>query len=468
MSSGHASRSGSGHANRPVADPLPYPIARRVPQEELDAEVERLNSLATAPVHRKIGGYARLLGPGVMTAALTLGAGTLTTSMVAGATYGYRTLWLVWLSAGLGLFLMAASARFTCRGGFRLVKVQNQRHGWLVGSFATGLLGCGVVAVAFNFPQVTLGTHLIESLAPLAGFSFPAKWNWLLFGAVTAWLSLSYGRKGGKGTRLVEGAMKSAIALMFLAFGAVLLVVGVDWGAAAKGFFVPWLPGGGVGLDMFIATTAAAVVVMDWVLFNYAGLVRGWGRKHERLARIDIVGGLFVPFVVVNFLVISVFARTDFPDGVPGSAPELASALVPLLGETWSQIVFYIGFLAVPVTSTVMLSVAGAMAIHEAFGWEPDTTSVRWRTCILLPQIALLSAALNSNPIFFIIAVAAAMSIFNTVVGWSMYLLLNDRKVLGEDRSKSYLWNLGILLQVTLLNGVAITWVFNRLGLWGS
>ena len=262
--------------------------------------------------------------------------------------------------------------------------------------------------------------------------------------------------------------MKSAIALMFLAFGAVLLVVGVDWGAAAKGFFVPWLPGGGVGLDMFIATTAAAVVVMDWVLFNYAGLVRGWGRKHERLARIDIVGGLFVPFVVVNFLVISVFAKTDFPGGVPGSAPELAAALVPLLGETWSQIVFYIGFLAVPVTSTVMLSVAGAMAIHEAFGWEPDTTSVRWRTCILLPQIALLSAALNSNPIFFIIAVAAAMSIFNTVVGWSMYLLLNDRKVLGEDRSKSYLWNLGILLQVTLLNGVAITWVFNRLGLWGS
>lgn len=402
-----------------------------------------------------------------MTAALTLGAGTMTTAMIAGAKYGYRTLWLVWLSAGLGLFLMAASARFTCRGGFRLIQVQNRRHGWLVGSLATGLVGTVAVAVVFNLGQVALGTHLIESLAPFAGVSFPAKWNWIVYGLATSWLALSYGRKGGRGTRFVEGAMKAAVGIMALAFGAVLLIVGVDWSAAGRGFFVPWLPGGGEGLDLFIATTAAAVVVMDWVLFNYAGLVRGWGRKHESLARFDLVAGLFVPFVVVNFLVVSVFAATDFGGDVPGTAKELAAALVPLLGPTWSEVLFYLGFLAVPVTSTVVMSVAGAMALHEAFGWEPDTSSWRWRACILLPQLALVGA-FNVNPVWFVVAVAAGMSMANTVVGWSMYLLLNDRKVLGRDRTGSYVWNLGILLQVTLLNAVAIAWVFNRLGWWSS
>lgn len=446
---------------------MTYPIARRIPRGDLDAEAAHLESLASAPVHRRMGGYARLAGPGVMTAALTLGAGTMTTAMVAGARYGYRTLWLVWLSAGLGLFLMAASARFTCRGGFRLIQVQNRRHGWLVGSLATGLVGTVAVAVVFNLGQVALGTHLIESLAPLAGASFPAKWNWIVYGLVTSWLALSYGRKGGKGTRFVEGAMKAAIGIMVLAFGAVLLIVGVDWGAATRGFFVPWLPGGGEGLDLFIATTAAAVVVMDWVLFNYAGLVRGWGRKHESLARFDLVAGLFVPFVVVNFLVVSVFAATDFGGDVPGTAKELAAALVPLLGPTWSEVLFYLGFLAVPVTSTVVMSVAGAMALHEAFGWEPDTSSWRWRACILLPQLALVGA-FNVDPVWFVVAVAAGMSMANTVVGWSMYLLLNDRKVLGRDRTGSYVWNLGILLQVTLLNAVAITWVFNRFGWWTS
>ena len=116
-----------------------------------------------------------------MGAALTLGAGTLTASMLSGATFGYRTLWLIWLSAGLGLFMMAAMARFTCRGGFRVIPVQNRRHSWVIGSLMTGLVGTAAVAVIFNFGQVALGTHLIESLAPVVGSVFPAEYNWLIY-----------------------------------------------------------------------------------------------------------------------------------------------------------------------------------------------------------------------------------------------------------------------------------------------
>ena len=60
----------------------------------------------------------------------------------------------------------------------------------------------------------------------------------------------------------------------------------------------------------------------------------------------------------------------------------------------------------------------------------------------------------------------AALSLTNNVVGWSFYLMLNDKNVMGDDRSKSYLWNLGVMVQITLLNVVAITYVFNRLGWW--
>ena len=74
------------------------------------------------------------------------------------------------------------------------------------------------------------------------------------------------------------------------------------------GIFVPWLPSGVEGVDLFVASSAAAIGVMDWILFQYAGLARGWGRKHEKLARVDIVFGLFPPFVLVNFIVLAVFA----------------------------------------------------------------------------------------------------------------------------------------------------------------
>jgi hypothetical protein len=70
------------------------------------------------------------------------------------------------------------------------------------------------------------------------------------------------------------------------------------------------------------------------------------------------------------------------------------------------------------------------------------------------------------RPIWLVIAIAAFLSLATNIVGWSFYLLLNDRRLLGEDRSKSYLWNLGIMLQLTLLNCVGIIYVFNRVGWW--
>jgi len=444
-------------------DPGPFAAASLEDREAEAAALERIESRAPLP---RFWGRLRLSGPGFMDSALTLGAGTLTAAMLSGAAFGYRTMWLLWLSMGLGVFMMAAMARFTCRGGFRVIRVQNRFHGWVVGSLLTALVGTVAVAVIFNYGQYSLGTHLIESLTPMLGFSFPRQWNWIVFMAVTSGLILSYGRGGRRGIAAVESFMKASIGVMLLCFGACLVLVGVDWGALFRGVFVPWLPRGVEGLDLFIASSAAAIGVMDWIFFHYAGLARGWGRRHERQARFDIVVGLFIPFVVINTLVMAVFAGTLHKQGLsPETAPELAQALMPLLGPTWSQILFYLGFLAVPITTTVGMSLACAMAVHEAFGWEVDVRSWRWKAAALLPQIGFL-AVWYPRPVWLVIAIGAFLSLTNNVVGWSMYLLLNDRRVLGKDRSRSYLWNLGIMLQITLLNGIAILYVFNRLGWW--
>jgi manganese transport protein len=443
-----------------------YPITERIPQEALDREVEKLEELRHKPLITRFWGHLKISGPGFMDSALTLGAGTLTAAMLSGAIFGYKTMWLLWISMGLGLFMMAAMARFTCYGRFRIIPVQNRYHGWVVGSLMTAIIGTAAVAVIFNYAQYSLGTHLIESFTPLLGFKFPRQVNWIVYMAVTSWLILSYGRRGRRGIRLVENFMKLSIGIMLLSFGTCLVIVGIDWPNFFKGIFVPWLPSGVEGIDLFVASSAAAIGVMDWVFFHYAGLARGWGRKHESQARFDISIGLFLPFVLINYLVIGVFSATLHTQGLhPETAPELARALLPLLGETWSQALFYIGFLAVPITTTVGMSLACAMAIHEAFGWKPDVKSWRWRISALLPQIGFL-AVWYLRPIWLVIAIGAFLSLTNNIVGWSFYLLLNDKRVLGENRSKSYVWNLGILLQITLLNCIAIIYIFNRLGWW--
>ncbi len=443
-----------------------YPIAEKIPPEVLEAEVKKLDELKTKPALFRIGGYLRMGGPGFMDSALTLGAGTMAASMLSGAIFGYRTMWVLWVSMGIGMFMMAAMARFTCGGGIPIIAVQKRYHGWIVGSLMTALVGTAAVAIIFNYGQYSLGTHLIESLTPLLGFEFPRQINWVLYMAVTSVIVLSYGRRGKRGIKFVESFMKLSIGVMLLCFGACLVLVGVNWSELFRGVFIPWLPSGVEGLDLFIASSAAAIGVMDWVFFNYAGLARGWGKKHESLARFDIFVGLFLPFVIVNYLVIGVFAGTLHKLGVhPESAPELAQALMPLLGQTWSQVLFYIGFLAIPITTTVGMSLACAIAIHEAFGWKPDVNSWRWRICVLLPQVGFL-AVWYPRPIWLVIAIGAFLSLTNNIVGWSFYLLFNDKRVLGENKNSSYIWNLGILLQITLINCIAIIYIFNRLGWW--
>ena len=108
---------------------------------------------------------------------------------------------------------------------------------------------------------------------------------------------------------------------------------------------------------------------------------------------------------------------------------------------------------------------AGAMALHEALGWEPDVTSGRWKVAILLPQIGLIGAW-ATNPVWLVIGIAAFLSLSANVVGWSMYLLFNHPAVLGEDRTRSYVWNLGIVLYITLINATAIVYVMNQFGWW--
>ena len=150
----------------------------------------------------------------------------------------------------------------------------------------------------------------------------------------------------------------------------------------------------------------------------------------------------------------------------PETGPELARALAPLLGHTWSQVLLYVGLFAVPLTTTVGMSIAGAMTLHEALGWKADPTSWRWRLSALLPQVAFI-AVWYPRPVWLVIVIGAFLSLSNNIVGWSMYLLLNDRRVLGEDRCTSYLWNLGVMLEITLLNSLAIVYVYNRIGWWG-
>lgn len=184
------------------------------------------------------------------------------------------------------------------------------------------------------------------------------------------------------------------------------------------------------------------------------------------MARFDLAIGYLLPTILINYLVIAVFAETLHRLQVrPEAASELAGALVPLLGGYWSQILLYVGLLAVPMSTTVVMGIATAITIHEAFGWHPDTNSWRWRISALLLQVGFLGVW-YPRPLWLIIVIGAFLTLTKNFVGWSFYLLLNDRRVLGDQRCKSVWWNAGVALDITLINCMGITYVLTQFGFW--
>lgn len=444
-----------------------YPLADAIPTQQLDAELAQLEAVQQKPFFSRIYGYMKLGGPGFIGAGFTLGAGSITSAMISGVVYGYKTMWVAWFSMAVGLFMIAATLRLATKAG-QLVPLQNKYHHFLVGSVLTALGGVAIPSAIWTWGQFSLAGNLFESLTPYFGFNFPRQYNWTVIWATTSWMTLMYGRKDSKGTQIVENFMKAAIALMVIGFAFSVVKVGVNWGEFFKGNFIPWIPSGGEGLDLVLASGAAACGVVDWFLFHYTSLSRGWGSRHEGLGRMDMIFGLGLPFIIVNWLVIIVFAQTLGASHapVPENATELAAAFAPLLGSKFGAIFFYLAFLAVPVTSIVGLNIVCAIGIFEAFGWKPDVKSLRWKLCALIPSTGFL-AVWTSRPLWLVIAVTAFVSLTNNFAAWSIFLLVNDRAALKNNVVQNYFWNLGMMIAICSVNAAAIVYVFNRIGIFG-
>ena len=443
-----------------------YPLADAIPQEQLDAEVAYLESLKGKPFFSRLWGYMKLGGPGFIGAGFTIGAGSIVSAMLSGVMYGYKTMWVTWFSMFVGLFMIAAVLRIGTKAG-QLVKQQNKHHHFLVGSIMVGLGGVALPSAIWTWGQFSLAGNLLENLTPHLGFNFPREYNWVVIWGISTWMTLMYGKKNSKGTMIVENFMKCAIGLMVLGFAFSAVKVGINWGEFFKGNLIPWVPAGGDGLDLVLAAGAASCGVVDWFLFHYTGLSRGWGEKHEPLGRVDMICGLGLPFIIVAWLVTIVFAQTLGAAGapVPEDTMQLAPAFTPLLGSEFGAIFFYLAFLAVPITSIVGLNIVCAMGFFEAFGWKPDVDSWRWKICALIPSLGFL-AVWTDRPLWLVIFVTAFISLTNNFAAWSIFLLANDKEVLGKNTVGSYFWNLGMLLAICYTNASAIVYVFNRLGIF--
>lgn len=426
-----------------------------------------LKKLNKKPPLKRTLGYIKLSGPGFMNAAFTLGAGSFASSVTLGAAYGYDMLWIPLYSFAFGIFMLALATRFVTASEIPIIEAQNKFHGKFFGSVATGLVACCIAAIVFNFGQYALGSDAVTGLFDVVGIHMPKSISWIFLVAISVPLSLMYGSGDNpKGVKFVENAMKIMIGIMLLVFGAVLCVTGINFPAMIKGLLIPKLPSGIQGIIMLIGSLTATIGVMDWVLFNNGMLARGYSEEHETLGRFDaFFGGLLPVTLILSFVSMAFAEAFSGKPGIPTTSSELCEALVAIIPSIWVQIGFYIGILALVISSMIGLSATCATAFYQSTSVPRNTKAWYHPLIVLAPQIGFLGAFFG-KPILIVVTVAAMQSIFNWISGNSWYLLGNDQRYLGKKVIQSRIFNLGILFCISILNIVFITFIMSKIGVW--
>ncbi|MBS7337110.1 MAG: hypothetical protein KIG81_04545, partial [Thermoguttaceae bacterium] len=298
------------------------PMSPKWDPEKLALEKENLRALEALPLGKRSWGYVKRTGPGLLQSAMTLGAGSATASVLAGASFGYKLLWVQPLAMFFGVMMLGALSNVVLTRGERPYESFGKQV-WkpLVFMWA---LGTVLASVIWHFPQYTLlagaGRDLASelglamsnggdvpgwiqglsnALSPL-GFKVNTDSTTLgylvsfivggAFLAMNIFMVFNYG-KGAKGVRAYERFLRIMIALVifFFLLVCVMNIGRVNWVELGKGFCgyygLPKNPETGVietaTILQVLGMLGAAVGINMTFLYPYSLLAKGWGKEHR-------------------------------------------------------------------------------------------------------------------------------------------------------------------------------------------
>jgi len=484
------------------------PIAGTVDREALAKEKAYLQKLGGKPALLRLGGYFKLSGPGWIQSALTLGGGSGSLSLFAGALAGYALLWVNPLSMLFGVIMMGAMAYMTLSTGIRPFKAVNDyAHpvlgwGWVL---ATLLANFVWIFGQFNVSASVVGNILTfggrnspESMVHLGRFVFGDNLTagdaannafgaiaCLLIAPLCLWVALHYG-KGSRGVRWFENAMKILVGTIILCFAVVVFKTDTDWGGVFKGMFSFHLPRlhETDKLDVVISAFAAAVGINMTFVFPYTLLARGWGREHRGLCGFDLSCGLFIPFVFavscltisagntlhkheypeIQAKVASIQNRIDLSPAEKGEriaeakkplrdAVSISQSLEPLLGRRYSHIVFGLGFLGMTTSSIVTMMLVSGFALCEVCGGRAGGTAFKIGACV--PALGMLGPfVFGKMQMWLMVPISVFCFFFIPIAYITFFVLMNNRRFLGKDMPRGVtrlIWNTGMLVAILVV-----------------
>ncbi len=435
----------------------------------VEQERQHLAALAGAPFGQRMRGYLGLLGPGYLQSAMTLGGGTASSALFAGAIFGVKLLWVAPLSMALGLCMLSAISWQTLSTGKRPWPAMRD-HAGPVWAWAWAL-GALLSSIIWQFPQYALASAVLVDLVDVLGWPGLPPFVGGLF--VLAWAVLVSGLYGRSEywVRVYERVLQFMVWGIVLCFGWVVFQTGIpDWGELFRGFFLFEIPGernGVAGVTLILSGLSAAVGVNMVFLYPYTLLARGWGRAHRELSQVDLVMGMFIPYTIAVSLVVIATANTLHLDpayeGMKLSPVEAAQVLAEGVGPLAGRLVFGLGILGMALSSiTLQMLTCGFVAV-ELLGLTVGSRAHRLATWLPVPGV-LGSVYWSDIAVWVAIPTNIICGLFLPAAYIGFCLLQRSRSYLGDDRPSGLggrLW-LGAMVGVTLFLIAFLGWYVVR------
>jgi NRAMP (natural resistance-associated macrophage protein)-like metal ion transporter len=435
-------------------------------EEQESAEMGRHSQRGAGSSLQRLRWFFRILGPGLITGASDDDPSGIGTYSVAGAKFGYGTLWMALFTFPLMAAVQLICARIALGTGKGIATVLREHYPRRLVLIVVGaLLVANTINVGADILAIAAGVNLLIPV-PIGWMIVPIG---LLILALQIWGSY----------RLIAGVFKWLCLSLFGYIGASLLAK-PDWSQVLWHTLVPTVHFDAAFLSMFVAILGTTI--SPYLFFWQASqeveeqVSRGRRRIWQRRATADraisnsfwdVGVGMFFSNVVMFFIILATAATLHKAGQTEiASADEAAAALRPLAGNAATVLMALAligsGLLAVPV-----LTGSAAYAICEAFDWPCtlDAKPAKAKEFYLIMTASTLAGLLLNligvNPIDALYWTAVINGFLAPPLLVVIMLIANNKAILGRHVNGRFANVLGWAttgLMFAAAAGLLLTW----------
>lgn len=394
-----------------------------------------------------------VLGPGIIAGSADNDAGGITNYSIAGASFGYSLLWVLLLTTFSLALTQEIGARMGLVTGKGLGSLIREKFGikWTVFIMVI-LFAANMGTIAANFAGIAASMEIFN-LPRLISVPIAAV---LIFFVVT------------KGNFKKLERLFLLISFFYLAYVLSAINIKPDWIAASKSLVMPALD---LNSSYLLAMMAIiGTTITPWGQFFIQDYVvdKKLTKDDLKIERGDVFFGSFLTNFIAFFIVVAT-AGTLYAQGIHiTDAKDAALALKPLAGEA-ATVIFGLGFLNASLFGAIIVPVTTAYVITGAFGLESGLNHKYSQAKEFYGLLAFslifgaVLVALPFLPLLHILVVTQAINaVFLLPIFIFIYLLSNDKKILGQYINNKLV---NILLIITLI-GISIAAILYTISLF--